>query len=67
MAYSQTDIDTLKAAVASGEKRVRFADREVEYRSIEELLKAISVAEAEVSESAGTRRRHIRISTSKGL
>ncbi len=41
MAWTQTDIDAVEAAIATAELRVKFADgREVEYRSILELLKA---------------------------
>jgi hypothetical protein len=67
MAFTQTDIDTLEQAAASGEKRVRFADREVEYRSIDELLRALALARSEVQSTAGTRTRQIHFSTSKGL
>lgn len=40
MAYSQTDLDTIRAAIAKGELSVEFADRKVVYRSIAELLLA---------------------------
>lgn len=34
-------IAALEAAIASGERRVRFEGREVEYRSVEEMLRAL--------------------------
>lgn len=40
MAFTQDDLDRINAAIATGELRVRYADREVEYRSIDELKKA---------------------------
>ncbi|MBB3691462.1 phage head-tail joining protein [Sphingomonas sp. BK580] len=41
MAFSQTDLDTLRAAIASGIMRVRYADgREVTYQSADAMLKA---------------------------
>ena len=39
MAYSQTDLDTINAALASGKRRLRIDNREVEYHSISQLLK----------------------------
>ena len=41
MAWSLSDLAAIESAIASGTKRVRFADsREVEYRDISDLLKA---------------------------
>lgn len=40
MAFTSDDLDRIRAAIATGELRVRYADREVEYRSIDDLLKA---------------------------
>jgi hypothetical protein len=41
MAYSQADIDALKAAIATGARRVKFGSgpdsREVEYRTLAEM------------------------------
>jgi hypothetical protein len=48
MAFSTADIAALKAALATGAQRVRFADgREVWYRSLGEIRQIISQAEAE--------------------
>ena len=41
MAITQQDIDKIDRAIAKGESVVRFADRTVEYRSVDELIKAI--------------------------
>jgi hypothetical protein len=65
MAYSQTDLDTIRSAIAKGELRVTFADRSVEYRSIDDLLKAEShIANAL---SAGTRSKQSFGTASKGF
>ena len=41
MAWTQTDLDAIERAIASGELMVRFADgRQVQYRSMDELFKA---------------------------
>lgn len=48
MAWTQTDLDRLEAAIASGTKRVRFQSHEVEYQSIGDMLKARDVIKAEL-------------------
>lgn len=40
MAWTDSDLTVIEAAIASGELRVKYQDKEVEYRSLEELLKA---------------------------
>jgi hypothetical protein len=53
MALSQTDVDTLKAAIATGAMRVRYADgREIQYRTQSELERALAMVEAEVAAPA---------------
>jgi len=49
MSYSQSDIDTLKAAIAQGARLVRFADRTVEYRTLAEMKETLALMQAEVS------------------
>lgn len=48
MAYTQTQLEALQAALTSGALRVTFADRTVEYRSVQELKDAIAVVQAEL-------------------
>ena len=68
MPYTEQQLQALRDALASGVRRVRFADREVEFRDVAELKQAIATAEAEVAKSAGTPVvRHIRVSTGKGF
>lgn len=40
MAFTSDDLDAIERAIATGELRVSYADRTVEYRSMDELLKA---------------------------
>ncbi len=68
MTYTESDLTTLKKALANSERRVSFGDRSVEYRSIEELKAAIREVEADLLRSAGkAKTRHIRVTTQKGF
>lgn len=68
MAYTTTQLAALQAALASGELRVTFEGRSVEYRSIEDLMKAIAVVEDALNAAAGTPIvRQIRMSSSSGF
>lgn len=52
MAWTQTDIDTLKAAMARGVKRARINGEEVEYASISEMQTVLAMMEAEVGSTS---------------
>jgi len=56
MAWTAAEIETLKTAIAKGEKQVTFADRSVTYRSLDEMLTALQLMQAEVAAAAGTPR-----------
>lgn len=49
MAYSQADIDALEMAIASGAKKVKFSDRETEYRDLNEMKQILNDIKAAVS------------------
>jgi hypothetical protein len=50
----QADLDTLNAAKARPEKLVQFPDgRRVQYRDMDELLKAIAATEEELRKTSG--------------
>jgi len=50
----QADLDTLNAAKARPEKVVQFPDgRRVQYRDMDELLKAIAATEEELRKATG--------------
>ena len=68
MSYTTTQLDALKRALATGERRVSFGDKTVEYRSVEELQAAIRTVEAEIARSTGAPvKRQIRVTTAKGF
>ena len=70
MAWSQLDIDKLKSAIGQGATRVKFADREVTYRSLDEMQETLRIMQNEVDALAGKprrRARQIRFMTRKGL
>jgi len=68
MAYTEQQIQALKDALATGARRVRFGDREIEYRSIDEQKAAIATAEAELARETGKPlARQIRVWTQKGF
>ncbi|WP_315734181.1 MULTISPECIES: phage head-tail joining protein [unclassified Bradyrhizobium] len=56
MAYTQDDIDALKAALATGARRVKFGSgpdsRDVEYQSRAEMLAQLSDMTREVTGTA---------------
>lgn len=67
MAWTQVEIDKLKAAIAQGATKVKFADREVTYRSLDEMRETLTMLQGEVSGGERRRPRQIRFVTSKGL
>jgi len=66
MAWTQADIDTLKAAILArrGARSIAFADQVVTFDSIDDMLKLLAVMTAEVS-TTSTRTRFA--ATSKGI
>jgi len=71
MAWTQADIDKLKAAMAQGATRVRFADRDVTYRDLAEMRETLRIMQVEVDAELGKkpprRARVIQFVTGKGL
>lgn len=57
MAWSQTDIDTLKAAIASGSivKQITFADQTMTFRSVDEMMTLLAIMQREATGGSGTR------------
>lgn len=67
MGYTNAQLDALKKALATGERRVSFGDKTVEYRSVAELQAAILSVEAEIARGTNTPKRQIRVTTAKGF
>lgn len=66
MSYTQAQLNALQAALASGELRVTYDGNTVEYRSVDELTKAIRIVQAGVLGSAQPRVTHMQPAFSKG-
>lgn len=53
MAWTDADLQAVETAIATGERRVSFADgRSVEYRSVAELVEARTLIRAALDEAA---------------
>ena len=71
--YTETQLQTLRDALARGEKRVTFGDKTVEYRTVDELKAAITEVETAMHQDAvagglsSRAPRQIRINTGKGF
>ncbi|AXO89004.1 hypothetical protein DZC75_13710 [Pseudomonas parafulva] len=61
MAYTKAHLDAVERAIARGEKTVRYTDRTVEYRSVDELMRARDLIRSELVQSAGPRSRVVRL------
>lgn len=61
MAYTKAHLDAVERAIARGEKIVRYSDRTVEYRTVDELIKARDLIRTELTNSAGPRSRVVRV------
>ena len=61
MSFTQKHLDAVEAAIARGEKTVRYADRTVEYRTVDELLKARDQIRTSLVASAGPRSKVVRL------
>lgn len=68
MSFTQKHLDAVESAIARGEKTVRYADRTVEYRTVDELLQARDRIRSSLIAASGPRSRVIRLShAGKGL
>lgn len=66
MAFSTTDLNNIKSAIASGELTVRFADgRETTYRSMSDLLQAKKTIEGELYSDSTSAVRQVRLYSRK--
>ena len=67
MAFTQSDLDNVNSAIATGELKVELNGRMVMYRSIDELLKARTIITSDLaanSAGVGTRRGNFRVNFS---
>ena len=54
MAFTQTDLDNLDAAIASGHRVVHAEGRRVEYGSIDDMLRARAHIAGQIAAASGT-------------
>jgi hypothetical protein len=66
MAWTQTDLDTLDSAIASGERRVRLQDKEVEFRTLDEMLRIRAVINNSLDPTAKTGMKRVQMTPEKG-
>jgi hypothetical protein len=67
MAFTQTDIDNLEAAIARGVKKVKQGDEEVEYRSLSEMERTLRRMRQSVAPGSSRRIAATYPRTSRGL
>jgi len=67
MAYTQTHLDALQEALASGTLTITFEGRSITYRSVQELQRAIWVVQSSLNQQSGKRVRQYRLAGCKGL
>ena len=69
MAWTQADIDKLKAAIAGGSvvESMTFADQSFTFRSIDDMLKVLAMMQGEVSAASGAPSNYRLAATSKGV
>lgn len=65
MAYTQSQIDALEAALATGARRVQYADRSVEYRDQAEMESLLARMKADLAGTVPVRQ--VRLATRKGF
>ena len=58
MAYTQADLDAIDRAITGGTKRVTIEGKTVEYRDMDELLKARALIRAQLGQTSTSRRRY---------
>ena len=68
MAWTQDDVDAIKAALATGARDVQYSDgSRVSYRSEAEMMSIMKRMQAEVAGSSVTSVKTVRFGTSKGF
>jgi hypothetical protein len=67
MAWTQAQLDALNKAIAVGSDKVKYADREVTYRSLSDMLKLRAAMMDELNLPGTTRNPYKKLSYSKGI
>lgn len=67
MSYTQTQVDALRAAIATGALEVQNGQERVKYRSLSEMRRVLADAEASLAGPAQTRPTHFQPVFDRGL
>jgi hypothetical protein len=62
MSFTPKHLEAIERAIARGEKIVRYSDRTVEYRTVDELLRAREEISRSLTSAAAPRSRVVRLS-----
>jgi len=65
--WTLIDIEVLEKSIASGTLKVKYTDKEVEYRSLEEMLKILKMMKDSLDVDADSLKGRRYASHSKGL
>ena len=63
--YTQEQLDALTAAIVQGALRVKYNDKEVEYRSLDDMLRLQGIMEAALGIGKTTEERRVTTSFDK--
>lgn len=58
MAYTQSDLDAIDRAIATGTRRVTVDGRSVEYRDVAEMMRVRDLIKRDLGQTAGSTRRY---------
>ena len=53
MAFTQAQLDALEASITQGTTKVKYQDREVTYRTLDEMIRLRNLMRAELGLSSG--------------
>jgi hypothetical protein len=67
MAYTTQQLDVLESAIAQGVTKVKYSDKEVEYRSLDDMIRLRNIMRQELGMSGGIASRRTLAEFSKGL
>lgn len=67
MAYTLQQLEALDSAIVQGALRVKYADKEVEYRSLDDMIRLRNMMRQELGMSGGIASRRKLGEFSKGL
>lgn len=67
MAYTQADLDKLKATLTQSVSRLQYGDRSINFRSVDEIRAQIAIVEGELDRQGGRRTRVRRVYVTSGF